>query len=136
MADLHTFADYYCAMALDKESNTSLAAAFRDLRELKVDVAYPFLLELYHDYSRNLLSAEDLEQAVRLVESYVFRRAICTIPTNSLNKTFATFGRALQKEHYLESIRAHFLLLPSYRRFPNDDEFRREIQSTRPLQFP
>ena len=128
VADLHTFADYYCAMALDKESNTSLAGAFHDLRELKVDVAYPFLLELYHDYTKNLLSAEDLEQVVRLVESYVFRRAICTIPTNSLNKTFATFGRALQKEHYLESIRAHFLLLRSYRRFPNDDEFRREIQ--------
>ena len=28
---------------------------------------------------------------MRLVEAYVFRRAICAIPTNSLNKTFATF---------------------------------------------
>jgi hypothetical protein len=34
---------------------------------------------------------------VRLVEAYVFRRAICAIPTNSMNKTFATFGKALKE---------------------------------------
>ena len=131
VAELNTFADYYCAMALDQESDKYLAATFRDLRELKVNVTYPFLLELYHDYTRNLLSAEELEQAVRLVESYVFRRAICAIPSNYLRMTFATFGRTLQKEHghYLESIRAHFLLLPPYQRFPNDDEFCHAIET-------
>ncbi len=127
VADLHTFAGYYCAMALGKESDRNLDRAFHDLRELKVDVAYPFLLELYHDYSDKVLSADELEQAVRMVESYVFRRAVCAIPTNSLNTTFSTFGRTLKKDRYLDSIRAHFLLLPSYRRFPSDEEFSREI---------
>ena len=97
-ADLHTFARYYCNMALGQETDPLLDSAFRDLRELKVDVAYPFLLELYQDYSNGMLSVSELEQAVRLVESYVFRRAICAIPTNSLNKTFSTFGRNLKKE--------------------------------------
>ena len=96
---------------------------------MKVDVDYPFLLELYHDYERNTLRACDLAAAVRLVEAYVFRRAICAIPTNSMNKTFATFGKALRKERYLESIQAHFLMLPSYRRFPGDEEFRRDLQT-------
>jgi len=128
VADLHTVAGHYCAMALGQESAPLLDSAFHDLRELKVDVAYPLLLELYHDYSSGTLSADELEQAVRLVESYVFRRAVCAIPTNSLNKTFSTFGRALKKDRYLASILAHFLLLPSYRRFPGDEEFRREIK--------
>ena len=61
--------------------------AFHDLRELRVDVAFPFLLELYHDYSKGSLAREELLSAVRLVEAYVFRRAICAIPTNSLNKS-------------------------------------------------
>ena len=34
----------------------------------------------------------------------MFRRAVCGIPTNSMNKTFATFSRALKKDRYLESI--------------------------------
>jgi len=128
VADIHRFSGYYCAMALGKEKDKALAAAFRDLRELKVDVAWPFLLELYNDYQAGVLPREDLLRAVRLVETYVFRRAVCAIPTNSLNKTFATFRRALNKDCYLESIQAHFLLLPSYRRFPSDAEFERELK--------
>ena len=126
--EIRDFARYFCALALGREPDAGLALAFHDLRELKVDVAYPFLLEMYHDYANDRLSAADFASAVRLVESYVFRRAICAIPTNSMNKTFATFGKALRKDRYLESIQAHFLLLPSYRRFPSDDEFRRDLQ--------
>ena len=126
--DIHSFASHYCAMALGKEAEPILAAAFADLRELKVDVAYPLLLELYRDYAVKKLSQDELSQAVRWIESYVFRRAVCAIPTNSLNKTFANFGKALDKDRYLESVQAHFLLLPSYRRFPLDEEFRRELR--------
>ena len=127
VADIHAFAGFYCAMALGKETDKKLAEAFRDLRELKVDVAYPFLLELYDDFANGRLESTDFEDIVRLVEAYVFRRAVCAIPTNSLNKTFATFGRALRKDRYLESVRAHLLTLPSYRRFPGNEEFKREF---------
>ncbi|AIA30095.1 GmrSD restriction endonuclease domain-containing protein [Leptospirillum ferriphilum] len=126
--DIRDFARHFCAMSLAAETDPELKLAFHDLRELKVDVAYPFLLELYHDYIAGILPKEDLVEAIRLVESYVFRRAVCMIPTNSMNKTFATFSKALKKDSYLESIQAHFFGLPSYRRFPTDEEFRREIQ--------
>lgn len=127
--EIRAFARYFCALALGSEQDAALRNAFHDLRELKVDVAYPFLLELYHDYANDRLSATDLVSAVRLIEAYVFRRAICAIPTNSMNKTFATFGKALKKDRYLESIQAHFLILPSYRRFPGDEEFRRDLKT-------
>lgn len=128
VADIYTFASYYCAMALGAEKDNELGKAFHDLRELKVDVAYPFLLDVYHDYKQNRLAVDELHQIVRWVESYVFRRAICAIPTNSLNKTFAGMSRELKKDRYLESVQAAFLLLPSYRRFPSDSEFQREIK--------
>ena len=127
--EIRAFARYFCALALGTEQDATLSQAFHDLRELKVDVAYPFLLELYHDYAGGTLGAAEFGAAVRLVESYVFRRAICAIPTNSMNKTFATFGKALKKDRYLESIQAYFLSLPSYRRFPGDDEFRRDLHT-------
>ena len=136
VTDIQRFADYYCSIALDRESAGLLGEAFRDLRELRVDVAYPFLLELYSDYDKNKLSEVEFYKAVRLVESYVFRRAICSIPTNSLNKTFSTFGRELRKDSYLESIMAHFLFMPSYRRFPRDDEFKRELRVRDLYNFP
>ena len=136
VADLHKFASYYCAMELGHEQNPDLNDAFKDIRELKANVAYPFLLEIYNDYAENMLSPEELLQAVRLVESYVFRRAVCAIPTNSMNRTFETFGKTLKKDRYLESIRAQFQLMPSYRRFPDDSEFRREIVKRDLYNFP
>lgn len=128
VSDIRRFAGYYCAMALGAEKDADLQAAFHDLRELKVDVAYPFLLELYHDWGMAVLGKDEFLPVVRLVESYVFRRAVCAIPTNSMNKTFATFGRALKKDRYVESILANFLLMPSYRRFPSDEEFKRDVE--------
>lgn len=127
--DIKNHAMYFCNFVLGKEKDEDLKLAFKDLRELKVDVAYPLLLELYSDFSQGLLTHDEFLSAVRIIESYVFRRTICEIPTNSMNKTFARMGMGLRKDRYLESLMASFLLLPSYRRFPGDDEFHRKIQT-------
>lgn len=136
VADIHKFSGYYCAMELRQEKVPSLAAAFQDLHDLKANVAYPFLLTIYDDYVGGLLTARELELAVRLVEGYIFRRAVCGIPTNSMNRTFEAFGKALNRDRYFESIQAHFLLMPSYRRFPDDQEFRHEIARRDLYNFP
>ncbi len=133
--EIRAFSRYYCAMALGTDLDPALKLAFQDLKELKVDVAYPLLLELYDDYAHKILPVADFVEAVRMIESYVFRRAICGIPTNSMNKTLSTFGKVLKKDRYLESIQAHFLRLPSYRRFPNDEEFRRNLQTRELYRF-
>ncbi|HOV51165.1 MAG TPA: DUF262 domain-containing protein, partial [Candidatus Cryosericum sp.] len=136
VADIRATARYFCAMALGAEQDPDLKMAFHDLRELKADVTYPLLLELYRDYVAKVLSKTEFVTAVRLVEAYVFRRAICSIPTNSMDKTFATFTKSLRKDRYLESIEANFLLLPSYRRLPRDEEFHRDLQTRDLYNFP
>ena len=127
--EIRDYSRHFCAIALGGETDADLKLAFQDLRELKVDVAYPFLLELYRDYKSELLSKSELLESVRLLEAYVFRRAVCAIPTNSMNKTFATFTKGLKKDRYFESVQAQFLVLPSYRRFPSDDEFHRDLHT-------
>ena len=127
VADLQTYSTYYCRMALGKEPDGDLATAFKDLRELKVDVSYPLLLELYRDYHHDKLTRSDFVNAVRLIEAYVFRRAVSAIPTNSHRMTFATFGRSLDKNDYVNSMKVNFLKMPSYRRFPSDGEFKQVL---------
>lgn len=129
LASVKEFASHYCRIALGKEPDQTLGEAFQDIRELRADVSYPLLMEVYHDYLQGMLSHEDFVEFIRLVESYVFRRAICGVPNNSLGQTFGTFARQLDKKKYLESAKAAFLLFPSYRRFPGDEEFIRMIQT-------
>ncbi|MFA5344348.1 MAG: DUF262 domain-containing protein [Kiritimatiellia bacterium] len=128
LISLVEFARYYCNIALGKETDPILATAFQDIRELRADVCYPLLMEVYRDFHRHVITKDEFVEIIYLVESYVFRRAVCDVPTNSLRQTFATFSRQLKKDRYVESVRAAFLLLPSYRRFPGNEEFERQIQ--------
>lgn len=128
--ELRDYARRYCAMALGKEDDPTLRRAFKDLDQIKADVVYPFLLEAYTDYELGTLAKTDLLEIVQMVTSYIFRRAVCRIPTNSLNKTFAGFAANLRKDRYIESVKAHFLGLRSYRSFPTDAEFRSALKVT------
>lgn len=111
------------------EEDRELAGAFRDLREIKADVVYPLLLELYTDYQNAVLSRDELIEVVGMVTSYIFRRAVCRVPTNSLNRTFSTFTRSLDKTDYVRSVKAHLLGLRSYRAFPTDEDFTAELST-------
>ena len=130
VSQLRDYSSRYCAVALGQESDKRLAAAFQDLREIKADVVYPFLLEVYTDYELGTLKTDDLAEIVDLVTSYIFRRAVCRIPTNSLNTTFATFAKALRKDRYLDSVKAHLLSMKSYRAFPTDAEFAEALKTS------
>jgi uncharacterized protein with ParB-like and HNH nuclease domain/predicted transport protein len=133
--DIYTFALYYCTIVLGKDEKNAklydknLKNSLDDLRELVAGVAHPFLLAVYHDYALNDISSDDVTAVVRLVESYVFRRAVCDIPTNSLNKTFASLHRELDKKRYTESLQAKLLLLESYKKFPSNEEFSEKIKT-------
>jgi uncharacterized protein with ParB-like and HNH nuclease domain/predicted transport protein len=127
VADIHRYAQFYVNMVLHKEPREVLQQAFKRISRLKVDVSYPFLLAVYNDYDLKVLLETDFYQILCLVENYVFRRAICGIPTNSMNKTFANLYKSVRKENYLESVQAAFLLMDSYKRFPGDAEFQKEI---------
>ncbi|MGL4293956.1 MAG: GmrSD restriction endonuclease domain-containing protein, partial [Bacteroidales bacterium] len=127
--DISQYSGYYVNMVLRKEKDPELRKLFSNILKLKVDVSYPFLLPVYHDYSNAIITGDDFKEIIRLVENYVFRRAICGIPTNSLNKTFVTLYKSIDKSHYLESLNAVFQLMENYKRFPSDIEFEREITS-------
>ncbi|MGS0826799.1 GmrSD restriction endonuclease domain-containing protein [Shewanella sp. 0m-8] len=127
VADVHLHAQFYISFVRELEKNSKLLDAFKDINSYKVDVAYPLILELYHDYHFEILSADEFELCLRFIESYVFRRYVCDIPTNSLNKTFAGFSKTLKKDKYVESFKAELLKLTSYRRFPSNEEFKRYL---------
>jgi len=127
ISNIYKYSKYFVSMAGENETDSDVRKIFQDINTLKVEVAYPFLLEIYNDYVQKCLSRDEFIDILKMIEAYVFRRAICGIPTNSLNKTFATLSREIDKEKYLESFKAVLLLKDSYRRFPCDDEFMREL---------
>jgi uncharacterized protein with ParB-like and HNH nuclease domain/predicted transport protein len=125
---LHRYSKYYVRTALLKEEDPLLLKKFKEIAKLKIDTSYPFILAVYSDYEDEVISKNEFIEILGIITNYVFRRAICGIPTNSLNKTFATLYKKIKRETYLESIKAAFILMDSYRRFPSDAEFNNDIQ--------
>jgi uncharacterized protein with ParB-like and HNH nuclease domain/predicted transport protein len=126
--DIDLYSQYFVNMALDKEPKAELLTRFVNLNELKVDVVYPFLLDVYSDYAKEIINLETFKEILDILESYVFRRAICEIPTNALNKTFATLYKEIDASDYLNSFKAALMLKDAARRYPSDDEFIRRFQ--------
>ena len=121
--DLLTYAKYYTNMAFKRSSNPALKSLYEDINDLRMEVSYPFLLKVHNDYAEGIISEDDLKLIIRLCISYVFRRSICDIPTNSLNKTFATLKNEIKPDDYVNSIKAFFVMRNDYKEFPDDDKF-------------
>lgn len=129
LKDLFTYAKYYACIDLLQEKDDELKLYWQEFKKLDSHVVYPFLLKLYDDYSRQILIKEDFKKILQVVISYLWRRAICEIPTNSLSKTFATLYQAVDKEDYVNSIIKAFVFKSIYKRFPSDYEVREKLQT-------
>ncbi|WP_033787417.1 DUF262 and DUF1524 domain-containing protein [Helicobacter pylori] len=124
LKDLQKYCGYFCQIAFKKEADKDLNKALGFLVDLEMDVIYPLLLELYSDYSDGVLSRQDFILIIALTESYICRRAVCGLGTNSLNKVFPFVTKKINKDQYLESMKVHFGYLTEKQRFPNNDEFK------------
>ena len=125
--DISRYAKHYASIALLQEKDLEFQVCFKNIQDLRVEVAFPFLLEVYEDYTRGTIEKAEIIEIFRLVESYVFRRAVCGIPTNSLNKTFAALMTDVDKKDYLRSLKVAFFQMRSYRRYPSDIEFKQSL---------
>ncbi|MCD8295664.1 MAG: DUF4357 domain-containing protein [Clostridia bacterium] len=113
-----------------------------ELRDLQQTTVYPFLLHLFDDFSRNIIDKAYLDKIMDLLVSYIIRRRICNVPTNSLSGFFTSMynrifpGRPLTKEKitpkkYYETILG-FLGCQgnTNNKIPGDDEIRSSILNT------
>jgi uncharacterized protein with ParB-like and HNH nuclease domain/predicted transport protein len=121
--DLLEYAKYYTDIVFKRSNNAKLKRLYEDIVDLRMEVSYPFLLKVHHDCAEGIINDDDLQEILKYCISYVLRRNICDIPTNSMNKTFATFKNYVRPDDYMNSVKAFFVLQETYKEFPDDDKF-------------
>ena len=121
--DLLEYAKYYTDIVFVRNSDKDLKKLYEDIIDLRMEVSYPFLLKIHRDCEEGLITLDELKEILTLCISYVLRRSICEIPTNSHNKTFATMKNYIRTDDYVNSVKAFFLMLDSYKEFPDNDKF-------------
>ncbi len=135
LKELQRFARYYAAIASGIEDDKELRKRLDRIRKLDATVVNPLLLSLYDDYEHNAFSYDDFLGMLGMIESFLFRRAACDVPTHGLNRWFPSLIARLNKVqddggNYAEALTA-FLLneAGTPRRFPTDAEFRNALKT-------
>ncbi len=123
MAEVKKFAQYYNKLINpEKEVNREIKEQIRLINNLEINVSYPFILEVYNDYSEGQIDKEILLEVLRLIQSFAWRRFVVGLPTSSLNKIFMRLYEEVDRSDYVSSICRSLLRVKSGLRFPNDDE--------------
>lgn len=128
LKDLLAYAKRYKILLSGGTENKALDACIYRLNRLETTVTRPFFLEVLRLYDENKLDISELSEIFLITENYLFRRAICDLPTNALNKIFSTLHREIARyegndEGYVEKFKYALLSKKDRARFPDDDEF-------------
>ncbi len=121
--DLLTYAKFYTNIVFKRSNNAEMKRLYEDIVDLRMEVSYPFLLKVHNDCAEGIITAANLKEILSLCISYVLRRNICDIPTNSMNKTFATLRNSIRLDDYMNSVKAFFVLQDTYKEFPDNEKF-------------
>ncbi len=137
LLEMLAYAKRYSKLLGEKTGNSALDACIFRLNRLETTIARPFFLEVLRIYDENKLTLEQVTEIFLITENYVFRRSICDLPSNALNKIFLFLNREIirydgTEDNYVEKLKYALLSKKERTRLPDDDEFSSNFTS-RPI---
>ena len=98
------------------------------ISRLEINVAYPFLLQVFEDAENGLISNEELIKVLKLIQSYTWRRFVVGLATNALNKIFMTLYSEVDTEEYYDSIALALIKKRGSAKFPTDEDLKTALK--------
>lgn len=105
----------------------------KSLRLLNQTTCYPFLLHVFDDYHHNVIDEATVEKILHFILSYLLRRLVCGVPSNTLRGLFTylynrIFKVSSNKKKYYESLNKFLFTVSSKDVVPSAAEFERSLQ--------
>ena len=137
LKELLSYAKRYRILLSGNTKNKELNSCIFRLNRLETTITRPFFLEVLRLFDDGKLLLEQVAEIFLVTEVYLFRRTICDLPTNSLNKIFLMLHREIirydgTEDNYTEKFKYALLSKKERTRFPDDSEFA-EMFSNKPI---
>ena len=128
LSELKEYARLYENLTKAKFNDEKVKSSIKRLNYLETTVSRPFFLQVLVLHESGVLTVMDLRRIFLIVENYLFRRNICEVPTNALNKIFLTLNREIYRydgtyDNYVEKMIFALTSKKESGRFPDDQEF-------------
>jgi len=140
LEELTTYGEYYSWFKFCTCPDTDINQRLLHLQKLKSTVVYPFLLSIFEDYYvYHNIEKTQVCQTMDIILSYVVRRLLCEMPTNALNKVFATMAKDV--EHFPGMMLHEKVICVLSRKkgkviFPNDNVLKEHMMVRNVYKFP
>lgn len=123
LTDLKSLVWYYNRLCNpENESDREIRSHLEWINRLEVNVAFPFLMKVYEDYSKDIIDKPTFISVLSLVQSFTFRRFILGLPTHALGKIFMGLYEKVEGSSYLLSLQKALLQRSGAHRFPRNTE--------------
>lgn len=137
LQELLSYAKWYEILLKGNTADKELNSCIYRLNRLETTVTRPFFLEVLRLQATEKISLAEVKEIFLYTENYLFRRTICDLPTNALNKIFLMLHREIIRydgtdNSYLEKFKYALNFKSDRGRFPDDGEFV-EAFSARPV---
>ncbi len=109
-------------------SDVNIKRELEYINRLEINVAYPFLLQVFEDTENGLLAKDELIKVLKLIQSYAWRRFIVGLPTSSLNKIFMTLYSEVDTEEYYDSIARALIKKKGSAKFPSNEDLKTALK--------
>lgn len=128
LKELLAYARRYQILLNGGTHSKELNACIYRLNRLETTVTRPFFLEVLRLLDEATLDIAHVAEIFLTTENYLFRRTICDLPTNALNKIFLMLHREAVRydgteNDYVAKVKYALLVKKEKARFPDDDEF-------------
>lgn len=97
LADMFHYAEIYHKITDAAFGINAIDEKLNQMKPLDIAVSYPFLLPFF-EYAEDNLDIKEQYAVLDLMENYYARRIICNIPSNALNKVFATLHKEVRNQ--------------------------------------
>lgn len=128
LQEMLVYADAYHGIKTFQVGAKDTNEIARRLDLLEMTVAYPFLMA-FLVYAREVgLPLAEIYKVFSCIETFIFRRLMCDLPTNALNKIFATLHDAvLKNKKETDNYSSVLIYILESKKlssaFPKDEEF-------------
>lgn len=124
LKNIYEYSAYYIKLINpnDNEDDIEIRKRLNRLNRIKITTIYPLLLKFYDYKEKGKINRNNFIETLNIIENYIVRLKICGIPTNSLDRIFASFIPLLDSEH--SNIIEGFKIFLQSKNYPKDEDFK------------
>lgn len=135
LAELKYYAEIFGAFVYGSKAYSEKINRFLSgLRVLNQTTCYPFLFHVFDDYHKKVIDEATVEKILHFLLSYLLRRMVCGVPSNTLRGLFTylynrIFKVPSNKQKYYESLNKFLFTVSSKDAVPSALEFDKALQT-------